>query len=162
MTAKWWTARTSTDQVGASGVGAADGDLNGDDNVDAVDVAEAVSKWGNEPTLNPIDVAVSLVSPLIDLAGSNLPETLPSTPGCPAPELCGSATCKAKCKNADTGVQWTYRLFMVGFCGSQFEANQCCTAAAAVACSCSPDGFEFGCWLTAQGTYIACLLEVPG
>lgn len=150
------------DQIGSTNVGAGDGDLNGDDVVDAADVAEAVGKWGSEPALNPIDVAVDLLSPLLDINELNLPVALPVTPGCPAPETCGSATCKAKCQDSDTGVKWTYRLFMVGFCGSQFEADDCCAAAAAVACGCSPDGFEFSCWIAAQGTYVTCLLAVPG
>ncbi len=147
--------------LGSIGVGASAGDLTGDDLVDSADLAAAAIKLGQPPTLEPIDVAVSLLEPLISIDQSVLPAQLPPDSPCPEPELCGNARCKARCNLGDTGVKWTYRLFMIGFCGSQFEADRCCQEATAVGCECSPGGFKLDCWVLAQGSFIACLLTLP-
>jgi len=166
------------DNLGDESGSAASGDLNADAVVDAQDIAAATEKYGTVPALDPVDVAIELLHPLInfDPATLSIDSDLVGDPppgdgghdgdgdgdGGDGPiEYCGSATCKAVCRQSSTGKKWTYRLFMLGFCGSQFEAQNCCSMATAAACECSPDGFEFDCWLLSQGTYVACLLSVP-
>ena len=148
--------------LGASDVGAAAGDLTGDSVVDADDLAVAAIKVGQIPAFDPIGVAAALLDPLIAIDPLAVPLQLPPNSPCPQPELCGNATCKAKCYISGTTTKWTYRLFMIGFCGSQMEADNCCQNATAVACGCSSAGFKFECWLEAQGVYIVCLLAIPG
>lgn len=154
------------DNLGETDAGASKGDVTGDSNVEADDLAVVISKIGEEPAFDPIDVAVALLDPLVAVEPLAIPAQIPPGGPCPPPdpdpELCGNATCKAKCIVEGTTRRWTYRLFMIGFCGSQIEADNCCQAATAVACACSPDGFQFDCWVLAQGTYIGCLLAIPG
>lgn len=148
--------------LGTSNAPARAGDVNGDKQVDAIDLLETCDRMGAVLTLNPVEAAYDILEPFLDLDESLRTIELPGNEPCPAPELCGSATCKVQCVDPTTGQKWTYRLFMVGFCGSQFEATACCDEVAPFACNCSASGFTLTCWVETQGVYVVCLLAIPG
>lgn len=151
------------DHLGGVSSSAVQGDLNADNVVDEQDLLTAAGKVGTDPAFDPVDVAINLLLPLLDFDPAELTideGLIGDPPGGPI-QNCGSATCKAICRDSVTGQKWTYRLFMVGFCGSQIEAQRCCSSVTSYACTCSEDGFEFDCWLLAQGSYVTCLLAIP-
>jgi hypothetical protein len=148
--------------LGTEDATAFEGDVNGDAQVDAVDFLNTCDRLGKTVELDPVQTAYTILEPYLDLEPWMATLPMPVGVPCEPPEQCGSALCKVKCINAATGGSWTYRLFMVGFCGSQFEASACCDAIKAIACGCSPDGFTLSCWAQAQGAYVACLIVTPG
>lgn len=77
----------------------------------------------------------------------------------------GSGYCRRRCP----GYRRTYRAFMLGFTGSQLEADRCCDsalgAAAAVGC-CVGEPITGAKYLYCQGifegTFVACVVLLPG
>jgi len=150
-----------TYNLGQLGARAREGDINGDAVVDAIDLFETCDRLGRTITIEPMQAAYTILEPFLDLEPWMATLPLPTEGPCPPPEHCGSALCKIKCINA-LGGSWTYRLFMVGFCGSQFEASTCCDVTKVLACNCSPEGFTLSCWVQAQGAFVTCLVTSPG
>jgi len=148
-------------RLGATNITPRAGDVNGDGVVDAADLLETCDRLGQSIELDPLEAAYDMLAPLMPLESWMRDMELPAGEPC-HPEPCGSATCKVTCVDPTTGQKWTYRLFMVGFCGSQFEATECCDEVGPFACNCSTTGFDLSCWVQAQGIYITCLIAIPG
>jgi hypothetical protein len=151
-----------TINLGTADAKAREGDVNGDSQVDAVDFLNTCDRLGTTVSLDPVETAYAILESLLDLEPWMASLSMPIGQPCAPPEQCGSALCRVRCVNAATGGSWTYRLFMVGFCGSQFEATTCCDAIKVIACGCSTNGFSLSCWAQAQGAFIACLIAAPG